>query len=92
MISTLEERLSERINNGTLARLEVIESRLSFYDEDFEDLEDTTNGRFFHGNEALRSIDRHANRYWNHKEELEREINCLKLRVEELEKKQATQH
>ena len=81
MILTLEKRLNERINNGILARLEAIETRLSFYDEDFEDLEDTTDSRFFQVNEALRSIDRHAHCYY-HREELLREITCLKLRVE----------
>ena len=83
--------MNERINNGILARLEAIETRLSFYDEDFEDLEDTTDSRFFQVNEALRSIDRHAYCYWDHREKLLREINCLKFTVEELEKKQVTQ-
>ena len=56
MLPTIEERFYERITNGALARLDAIEARLKFYDDDLMILE-TLKERIFYAEQALRSID-----------------------------------
>ena len=90
MILTREEVLSERINNGVISRLDVLEARMNLYDDDFENLETNTKCRIFNIEQALRNIDICALSQWARDRQIQ-EVENLKLRIENLEKEQATQ-
>ena len=90
MLPTIEERFYERITNGALARLDAIEARLKFYDDDLMILE-TLKERIFYAEQALRSIDNCMLNSINKESEERKEIAQLKRRIEGLEKEQTTQ-
>ena len=86
-----DEKLRERSIKEILARLNSIETRLNFCNENLTILSTRTDREFFDVNQALRSIDLYGSRDTVRTIEQREEIRYLRFRVAELERKQASQ-
>ena len=91
MLPIGDERLHGWVINGILARLDGIETRLNFYNEDMVSSEATRNNRCFAVNQALGSIDANVGWLVDRLAEQQKEIAALKLRIVDLENERATQ-
>ena len=86
-----DEKLRERSIKEILARLNSIETRLNFCNENLTILSTTTGRNFLDVNQALRSINFYGSRDTVLVVEQREEIRRLRFRIAELERKQDTQ-